>query len=152
MNIPMVIDKPQLYHYTRPETIIKVLESKSLWARPTWDFDDTDEYVHGLKVIDSHLKRIVAAHTEGRVLHPATLQLLSSYTLNPRRIFEDAIGHIEYDLANYANPKVEIYVACTTENRESKEMAVTYGGCAIRFNWMLPLLGYASQNRSTALC
>jgi hypothetical protein len=143
MDIRRVIDKPQLYHYTRPETIVKVLKSKSLWARPTWDFEDTDEYVHGLRLIDSHLKQIVAAKAERRVLHPATLELLTSYNLNPRGVFEDTIGHIEFELAHHSNPNVAIYVACTSENAEPKEMASTYGCCAIRFNWMLPLLGYA---------
>ncbi len=143
MDVPRVINKPQLYHYTRPENIVKVLTSKALWARPTWNFADTDEYVHGLRLIESQLKQISAAHLERRVLPPPALELLTSYNVNPRRIFEDTIAHIEYELANYSKPNVEIYVACTTENSESKEMAAEYGGCAIRFNWMLPLLGYA---------
>lgn len=143
MDIPVIIDKPRLYHYTGFKNIINVLKSKSLWARPTWDFEDTDEYVHGLRLIDSYLKQISGDREERRVLHPAILQFLSSYNLNPRRIFADVIGYVEYEIDNYSKPNVEIYVACTSENSESKEMAATYGGCAIRFNWMLPLVGYA---------
>lgn len=150
MDIPAVINKPLLYHYTRPDAIESVLTTKSLWARPTWDFEDTHEYIHGLRLIEAHLKQICAARREKRVLVPETLRVLQSYNLNLRRLFERTIAHIEHEIANHSKPKVEIYVACTSANSHSEEMAKRYGSCMIRFNWMLPIVGYACPKQFTA--
>jgi hypothetical protein len=151
MDIRRIINnKPPLFHYTRDDTILSILSNKYIWARPTWNFADTGEYVHGLWLIERFLKRISSSRQEAPAMPAPGLELMASYDIDPRRLVEQTIAHIEYELANPNNPKVEVYVACMSTNSNSKEMASQYGGFVIRFNWMLPLLAYACPRPFTA--
>jgi hypothetical protein len=143
MIIQNVINKPPLFHYTKPEALLSVLDSRSLWASPTWNFPDKREYVLGLELIARRLKDIYSRRLEMQEFPHSLLSLLAEYRVNPRRLLELTIAHVDYEWANYDNPKVQVYVACVTENGKSEDMAAAYGNCVIKFNWLLPVLAYA---------
>jgi hypothetical protein len=145
MNVPRIISgKPPLFHYTSLETLIKIMESGSLLARPTWDFEDTAEYVLGLKYIDEYLKNLYSRKQERREIPVSTLMLLAKYGVDLRSLIDQTIAHIGYEIEHYVNPRAEVYVACLTEHPQSNEMARAYGESVINFNqWMLPLIAYA---------
>jgi hypothetical protein len=142
MDLPKIIEKPSFYHYTRPELIGSILESQSLWARATWDFDDKQEYRHGLELIARVLKDTYSGRREAEAIPALALELMRRCRVDVRRVLELTINHIEYEVDAADKPKVEVYVACTTTQGNSLEMVKNYGGVVIRFNWMLPLLAY----------
>lgn len=151
MDIQNILNnKPELFHYTWPDTILSILSSRSIWARPTWDFADSYEYVHGLGLIEQFLKRVSSSRQEVSPMPAPWLELIASYDIDPRRIVEQTIAHIEYELANYNKPRLEVYVACASANSNSKEMVTKYGAFVIGFNWMLPLLAYMCPRPFTA--
>jgi hypothetical protein len=152
MGITNIIsNKPDLYHYTNPDAVTKIVSSRSLWARPIWDFkaDDVDEYVLGLNLIVKHLKYICFKGKARHELPEASLSLFDEYHLNPKRLLAQIVAHLEYEIKHDTDPKVQIYVACvsanapSTTNKATLRMLKEYGECIIHFNWMLPLISYA---------
>jgi hypothetical protein len=142
-DLPQVLDKPPLYHYTKADSIMNILTSGSLHARPTWDFQDTDEYVHGLKLIESHLKRLRASGREFDSMPPATQAFIRTHGMDSGRIVDQTLEHIAYEIQNFRKPAFEVYVACTSVHPASAPMARRYGGFVLNFNWALYLLAYA---------
>lgn len=143
MDFLRVIDKPPLFHYTRPESLISILSSGLLWASPTWDFPDTREYVLGLELILRRLEMIYERKLECQELPRSFLLLAARYCIEPSRVLGRIIYHIRHEIANRADPRVRVYVACVTDNNKSYQMAEAYGRCIIQFNWMLPMFSYA---------
>jgi hypothetical protein len=134
---------PPLYHYTSDESVRKILESKSLLARPTWDFPDTDEYVHGLRLALQKLKSsAVYAEMELKIPRPIIL-LYRRYFRNTRRLISAVVPHIEHEIEHTSDPKIQVYVACATTNGRSAKMAALYGDVVLEFNPMAPLLAYS---------
>jgi hypothetical protein len=152
MGITNIIrNKPELYHFTNPGAVKKIVESRSLWARPISDFkaDDQQEYVLGLRVVAKHLKYICFKGRERQELPAATLALFDHFRLNSRKVLGEAIAHLEHEIEHEHDRKVQIYVACASSNGPSftdpatLRMLDEYGECVIHFNWMLPLISYA---------
>jgi hypothetical protein len=150
MDIPQILDKPTLYHYTFQDSILDVLSARALWARPTWDFPDADEYVFGLKLISAYLKRVHARAWGVQPIPPLTQEMMASYGIDARHVLEQTIAHIEYEVANASKPNLEVYVACVSENKESLEMSRRYGECIIEFGALLPVIGYGYPRPFTA--
>lgn len=106
MDLERIIsNKPKLYHYTRDDSLMKILSSQSLLARPTWNFADTEEYVLGLRLIGAQLKYVYSRHSERDELSPSTRTLLDAHEVDSRILLEHAIQNIEYEIVNYDNPR-----------------------------------------------
>src|SRR5437016_1439664 len=81
LDVKVILDrKPPLYHYTGADGLLKILTSRALLARPTWDFADTQEYVLGLGIIADHLKRIRGSRYQQ--WPPLLLSLLSHFKID----------------------------------------------------------------------
>ena len=152
MGISNIINnKPHLYHYTNPAGLVGILSTRSLWANPTWGFKDKDkeEYVFGLKIIASWLKRVSTTGGERVRLPRSTLAIMDNCGADPCAVLQRTIAHIDYELAHPDDPRVKVYVACVSANAPSLtdpatlRMLKEYGECVIHFNWALPLIGYA---------
>jgi hypothetical protein len=149
--IARIIDKPTLYHYTNPDSLLKILSSRALLARPICEFPkDASEYVLGLGLIEKELERIYCARNDPRpLLVPGLVALLNEYGIDARRFLEQTIAHIEYELKHSSTPKVQLYVACvsatvpTRSEEAGRRMLAEYGHSVITFNWMLPLTAYS---------
>ncbi|NUM54407.1 MAG: hypothetical protein HUU46_12235 [Candidatus Hydrogenedentes bacterium] len=144
-QLGMVVNNyPPLYHYTKDQFLADLLDSKSLLARPTSDFNDTDEYILGLKFIAEHLKLIYAGiHQDHKVIEFLISRLDQRLIKRVPKILEYVIANIEFEIANVSNPRVKVYVACLTTDPLSEKMRTEYGRCIIPFNFLLPFFAYS---------
>ena len=133
---------PTLYHYTRRESIKELLLSKGLRARPTWAFNDTEEYINGLRVARGQLQRIRKSEKSRTSI---ASQFFAAYG-NARppviAVLDNCIDLIGHEVNNCGNPAVKIYVASLSTDCNSEKMLAEYGDCVIRFNFELPTIAY----------
>ncbi|HSV71379.1 MAG TPA: DUF2971 domain-containing protein [Methylibium sp.] len=148
--ISLARNYPPLFHYTRVGSLKALLESKALLARPIWDFADTAEYVHGIRLIRDHL--VKARSLERRRMKIARLlqELYGRVRPNVLQVLDRTIDNLTYEFDHVDNPRVKTYVACFTQNPASERMWRQYGECIIHFNFMLPVLAYSAPSPFTS--
>lgn len=135
---------PPLFHYTREDSAMALLESRSLLARPTWKFNDTDEYVLGLRMILDRLKLTKSARRDFNTRVGASgKSLVRRYFSDFANVLEMVIALIEHELGHVETPKIEVFVACLTTNAASTRMVSEYGNVIISFNFLLPHVAYS---------
>ncbi len=128
---------PQLAHYTWPDSIMAILETKSLYCNPTWNFIDTEEYELGLKLISETLKKSLSNSTESLELSSESQIIFSKYFGDHRGVVTHVIDLIDYEISNIQNPHVKVYVTCFSEDLDSQQMRADYGGFVIHFNQLI---------------
>jgi hypothetical protein len=50
---------PALYHYTRFDKVLKIGDSRALWATCAADLDDKKEIDHGVEIVEEEVRRKV---------------------------------------------------------------------------------------------
>ncbi|MEE9362079.1 MAG: hypothetical protein V3U92_05720 [Cellulophaga sp.] len=140
--LKMARNYPALYHYTHTESLKELLKSKSLLARPIGDFSDTDEYIHGLKLIQGELTKTWKNENNRTRVEHLLRSLYGTIQPDVQQVLGQVLENITYEINNIKSPKVKIFVSCLTVDPESEKMRKEYGDCVISFNFMLPILAY----------
>lgn len=153
----------ELAHITKEENLKLILNSKSLLARPTWDFNDDQEYILGLNLILAALKNLDDKNYEDikRGLDKCSssfmppLPLTSFSTKEVKLVFLYIIQNIEFEIRHSANPQVKIYTTSlislkSATRNNTKKMIRDYGNCIIHFNSILSLLAYSNPKPLTS--
>lgn len=138
----IICNKPQLFHYTRAETAMDLLKSKSLLVQPISNFVDKDEYLVGLKLISQKLKDSVIKKSNPLQIDQEVRQIFEKYCGGTIKVIGQVIDHIDYEIRNMQSPMVEVYVACFSTNPSSVDMLKNYGKVIIRFHPLLHLFAY----------
>jgi hypothetical protein len=146
----IAVPYPNLYHYTHCESLKALLESRELWATPTWKFPDMQEYILGLKILR---EEVLAVRGSGDAYAAFRLNLGKTYdnvAPDANKVLDTVVDMLRYEIENYGNPSVEVYVSSLSTDPKSERMCIEYGDCVVEFSFELPWMAYHAPEPFTS--
>lgn len=106
------MDNDFLFHYTSANGAIGIIENKCLWATDIKFLNDSEEFIHGCKLVKKLVKRLQA----GEISH--------NFNNNFLRFLLDSIE----SLVDMGNTSFNSYIISFSTQRDSLNQWCTYGG------------------------